>query len=226
MRKLTDKVKLERLQEEFNTFKDEKNTEISELKKERRTLNAKITYLEKKLSSANFDTPEMKQLNDENEKILAEMERVVEDNRRLFNRNSELSGLISEKKEDTDLDIDYYPFSDCMEDYELACRKMELYHFHTGYATNKEGQLFFNPQNMIIVINPLTGTHISESHQNAIIKGIKDHSKYQEALKRFEPYKDMPIEPFSEEAELLNKLARPLLPLYIDFFISYHKWAY
>ncbi|MCM1451840.1 MAG: hypothetical protein NC102_06250 [Clostridium sp.] len=70
MKKYTDSDKLERLQKDFNSLKEKSNKEISELKKERRELRAKMDVLSKKqVPTINVSSEEIKMLKSENHNL-------------------------------------------------------------------------------------------------------------------------------------------------------------
>lgn len=199
---VTDKEKIERLKKALKDQKEVSKKEISELKKVCRALKAKVRYLSGKQSS-NIDISLS-----EVEKQKNQIQKLLESNNRLESQLQSAKSELSTVKGSTEY-------------YVSEIGKMSLYYYHTGWQCDKMDKPFFDPQTLIIKINPLNGEMVTLLEQNTILAIIQNDEEYIAALKRFEPYKDTHINPYSNECELLYNEGKALLPKYINHFIGY-----
>lgn len=198
---VTDKEMIERLKKALKNQKEESKKEISELKKDRRALKAKVRYLSGKQSS-NIDISFS-----EVEKLKTQIQKQSESINRLESQLQSAKSELSTVKGSTEI-------------YVSEIGKMSLYYYHTGWQCDNMDRPFFDPQTLIIKINPLNGEMITLLEQNTILAIIHNDEEYIAALKRFEPYKDTHINPYSNECELLYNEGKALLPKYINHFIG------
>lgn len=199
---VTDKEKIERLTKALKDQKEVSKKEISELKKVCRALKAKVRYLSGKQSS-NIDISLS-----EVEKQKDQIQKLLESNNRLECQLQSAKSELSTVKGST-------------ENYVSEIGKMSLYYYHNGWQCDNMDRPFFDPQTLIIKINPLNGEMVTLLEQNTILAIIQNDEEYIAALKRFEPYKDTHINPYSNECELLYNEGKALLPKYINHFIGY-----
>ncbi len=199
---VTDKEKIERLKKALKDQKEESKKEISGLKKGCRALKAKVRYLSGKQSS-NIDISLS-----EVEKQKKQIQKLLESNNRLESQLQSAKSELSTVKGSTEY-------------YVSEIGKMSLYYYHTGWQCDKMDKPFFDPQTLIIKINPLNGEMVTLLEQNTILAIIQNDEEYIAALKRFEPYKDTHINPYSNECELLYNEGKALLPKYINHFIGF-----
>lgn len=199
---VTDKEKIERLKAEVASLKKEKKEMQKELKSDRRKLRAKVRYLSGKQSSnIDISLSEVEKLKIQNQKLSESINRLES---QLQSAKSELSTV-----------------KGSTENYVSEIGKMSLYYYHTGWQCDNMDRPFFDPQTLIIKINPLNGEMVTLLEQNTILAIIQNDEEYIAALKRFEPYKDTHINPYSNECELLYNEGKALLPKYINHFIGY-----
>lgn len=198
---VTDKEMIERLKKALKNQKEESKKEISELKKDRRALKAKVRYLSGKQSSnIDISLSEVEKLKTQNQKQSESINRLED---QLQSAKSELSTV-----------------KGSTENYVSEIGKMSLYYYHAGWQCDNMDRPFFDPQTLIIKINPLNGEMVTLLEQNTILAIIQNDEEYIAALKRFEPYKDTHINPYSNECELLYNEGKALLPKYINHFIG------
>lgn len=198
---VTDKEKIERLTKALKDQKEVSKKEISELKKVCRALKVKVRYLSGKQSSnIDISLSEVEKLKTQNQKQSESINRLES---QLQSAKSELSNV-----------------KGSTEYYVSEIGKMSLYYYHTGWQCDKMDKPFFDPQTLIIKINPLNGEMVTLLEQNTILAIIQNDEEYIAALKRFEPYKDTHINPYSNECELLYNEGKALLPKYINHFIG------
>lgn len=199
---VTDKEKIERLTKALKDQKEVSKKEISELKKVCRALKAKVRYLSSKQSSnIDISLSEVEKLKTQNQKQSESINRLES---QLQSTKSELSTI-----------------KGSTENYVSEIGKMSLYYYHSGWQCDNMDRPFFDPQTLIIKINPLNGEMVTLLEQNTILAIIQNDEEYIAALKRFEPYKDTHINPYSNECELLYNEGKALLPKYINHFIGY-----
>lgn len=199
---VTDKERIERLNTEIANLKEETSKEISDLKKERRALKAQLRYHRgKETSAVEISLSEVEKIKAANEQQSENIERLKQ---QLETAKTEISS-----------------FKNSTEYYCSELGKMSLYYYHTGWECDKMEHLFFDLQTLIIKINPLNGEAVTILEQNTILAKIKDDAEYMEALKRFEPYRDKRIYPYTNESEILTNEGKALLPKYINHFIGY-----
>lgn len=198
---VTDKEMIERLKKALKDQKEESKNEISGLKKVCRALKAKVRYLSGKQSS-NIDISLS-----EVEKLKTQIQKQSESINRLESQLQSAKSELSTVKGST-------------ENYVSEIGKMSLYYYHTGWQCDNMDRPFFDPQTLIIKINPLNGEMVTLLEQNTILAIIQNDEEYIAALKRFEPYKDTHINPYSNECELLYNEGKALLPKYINHFIG------
>ena len=198
---VTDKEKIERLKAEVATLKKENKETKKALNSECRKLKAKVRYLSGK-QSANIDISlsEVEKLKTQNQKLSESINRLESE---LTSAKSELSTVKGSIEYNTN---------------EIG--RMRLFYYHTGWQCDNMDRPFFDPQTLIIKINPLNGEMVTLLEQNTILAIIQNDEDYIAALKRFEPYKDSHINPYSNECELLYNEGKAMLPKYINHFIG------
>lgn len=199
---VTDKEKIERLKAEVASLKKEKKEMQKELKSDRRKLRAKVRYLNGKQSS-NIDIS------------LSEVEKLKKQIQKLSECNNRLeSQLTSAQSEISDLKSS----SQCREGIDNQYR---LHCFLKGAQSDRALNLFYDTDTLIVTINPLNGCYVTVEQNNLILGLLKNDEDYKKALNEFSPYKDVEVEPYTEQCDLLYRLGEALLKKYIYIFNGY-----
>lgn len=199
---LSDKEKIERLTNELATLKAERKAIISNLKKERRGLKASRKYF------ANRQTDNVNISSSEIEKLKFQSQLQSENIKQLENKLKSTQNELSSIKNSSEW-------------VEAEENKYTLYCFLGGLQTDKYLNFFYDTQNLIVKINPLTGEDVTLEQYNKIMNLLENDDDYKKALNEFSPYKDEQFESYTYKSDLLYQLGESLLKKYIFIFSGY-----
>ena len=208
----TPKQKMERLERTVA----ERNETIKALNKENRQLerqNEKIRKQMDSLSAQYLETrqSELEEFQKEREQSKQEIEELTKSLKSLEKRL-----------------YDYDQIYDIRWDEKCISK---LVQFHAGCELSISGEYFFNPNDLIIKINPRDGKWLLATDPYQIICRLKNHpetcAKYEAALKRVEEFKKAHLKegerPINnpELMKLVDKEGRELFKEYVGYFYGF-----
>jgi len=192
-------VKIERLEKEIASLKEEHKAQKKDLRNENRRLRAKIGYLENKQSlSVDLSIMKFENLKNENLKL-----------------TENIASLKEELKKAQSESADKLRQSD-RNKWTLVC-------FWQDGDTDELGHTFFDPKTLLITINPFTGSNRPEwtIDFKEVRRILSEDTDYQEALERVKPYVEKAKGGWTEEYAIIKEEGKKLLKKYIYLFSGY-----
>lgn len=227
---VTDKEKIERLTKALKDQKEESKKEISELKKDRRALKAKVRYLSGKQSSnVNISSLDMETLQRENQSLKEEVEKLIAnlksiayqshiDSRRAKGLECNLEA--SEKRYNELLSKTSKDLAECLHYSPTHNDRVNMERFNNGEMTDNEGIYFFRSGTLLIEINPKNGRPLRQIDYMVIIEKFEHNIRYIEAIRNYKTYRDNNPNLTSDELHrYIHQKGMELLPLYKDYII-------